>query len=216
MTQGVLASRGEPAKRQLLLVLERKVQVSPALRQQIATLPDTIVPGARGVESVTDAVVKAVWLFAKGRALEVLRELDSSTNSVFAFYPRDALFRIEDEPGVTRVRQHAMSMAGRLGFRTVRQTKVATATSELARNIQMYAGRGEIKLRVIAQKAGLVIEAADHGPGIADVNAILSGSIQSKTGLGLGIRGVKAIANHFTIDSSLGAGTRVTATFYQD
>jgi serine/threonine-protein kinase RsbT len=216
LTQGFSASRREPAKKQLLLALEKQVMVSAQLRQQIMSLPDVISPGTRGVENVTDTVVKTVWLFAKTHALDVLRGLDSATNNVFAFYPLDAVFRIENEAGVTRARQHALSMSGRLGFRTVRQTKVATATSELARNIQMYAGRGEIKLHTIAQKAGLVIEASDRGPGIADVNAILSGSIQSKTGLGLGLRGVKSIANHFTIDSALGAGTRVSAVFYQD
>ncbi len=216
LAQGLSASRREPVKKQLLQALEKKVMVSAQLKQQILSLPDMILPGARGVENVTDAVVKAVWLFAKTHALDVLRTLDLATNNIFAFYPSDAVFRIETEAGVIRARQHAMSMAARLGFRTVRQTKVATATSELARNIQMYAGRGEIKLQTIAQKAGMLIEASDHGPGIADVAAILSGSIQSKTGLGLGIRGVKSIANHFTIDSAPETGTRVCAIFYQD
>jgi serine/threonine-protein kinase RsbT len=79
----------------------------------------------------------------------------------------------------------------------------------------MYAQTGEIRFSVsLTPRIGLSVEARDSGPGISDTEKILSGSFRSKTGLGMGLRGVKAIAQDFQLQSAPGQGTRVKAIFY--
>jgi serine/threonine-protein kinase RsbT len=110
-----------------------------------------------------------------------------------------------------------MTLAAKLGFGPLERTRVATAVSELTRNIVMYAQSGEVRLAVsLSPRIGLTIDARDNGPGIADVDKIFAGTFRSNTGLGMGLRGVKAIANDFSINSSPGQGTRVKAVFYSN
>ena len=79
----------------------------------------------------------------------------------------------------------------------------------------MYAKVGEVRLSVVTSpRIGLAIEARDSGPGIPDVDKVLSGGFRSKTGLGMGLRGVKNIAQEFAVQSAPGQGTRVRAVFY--
>ena len=90
---------------------------------------------------------------------------------------------------------------------------IATAVSELVRNILKYAGSGEIRLRRVKEKAGrgVEIEAVDHGPGISDCEAAMQDHFSSSGTLGLGLPGVKRMMDEFSLESAPGEGTRVTA-----
>jgi serine/threonine-protein kinase RsbT len=119
---------------------------------------------------------------------------------------------ILSEADIVIARQQGRSLAGRLGFSLTEATLVATAISELARNILLYAGRGTIALRPIDDRArrGILIVASDQGPGIADIRQVLAGGYSTSGGLGLGLCGVRGLMDDFDIVSEVGAGTTVT------
>lgn len=117
---------------------------------------------------------------------------------------------IRAEHDVVRARTLGKDMAKQLGFSDVDQTKIATAVSELARNIFQYAGTGEIRYRRIeGKRRGIEIIARDQGPGISDPSLILSGAYRSKWGMGAGLRGTKRLVDEFELDTSPGHGTTV-------
>lgn len=107
-------------------------------------------------------------------------------------------------------RQQGRSIATSLGFSMSQATMIATAISELARNIVTYASPGEIQLRADGE-AGLVIIARDSGPGIVNVQAALQPGYSTAGGLGLGLPGVRRIADTFDIESGP-EGTTITMT----
>jgi serine/threonine-protein kinase RsbT len=90
---------------------------------------------------------------------------------------------------------------------------IATAVSELVRNIIKYAGSGEIRLRRVKKMGarGIEIEALDNGPGIADCEAAMQDHYSSSGTLGLGLPAVKRMMDDFSLESTPGEGTRVTA-----
>jgi serine/threonine-protein kinase RsbT len=98
-----------------------------------------------------------------------------------------------------------------LGFSVVGQTRVMTAVSELARNIVQYAGEGEIELSPTSQPPGVEIVARDRGPGIPNLDRIMVGNYRSRLGMGLGLRGVKNLAERFDVRTEIGRGTLVSA-----
>ena len=99
------------------------------------------------------------------------------------------------------------------GFDETRSRMIATAVSELARNILKYAGTGEIRLRQVEGPSGrgIEIEAVDRGPGIEDPDAAMQDNFSSGGTLGLGLPGVKRLMDEFLLESMPGEGTRVTA-----
>jgi serine/threonine-protein kinase RsbT len=109
-------------------------------------------------------------------------------------------------------RQKGRALAAQLGFSSSELTLIATAISELARNIIAYAKRGEVVLRLAYRdgKPGIVIVASDQGPGIADVDAAMQDGYSTSGGLGLGLPGVRRIVDEFAIVSAPGQGTQVT------
>lgn len=122
----------------------------------------------------------------------------------------ETVIPISEEYDVVRVRGEGKAMSARLGFSALFQVKIATAISELARNIVLYAGRGVVTLRVLGTpKVGIEIVAEDQGPGIRDIEGVLSGNYRSRRGLGAGLRGTKNLMDHFEIDTGRG-GTCVT------
>ena len=98
------------------------------------------------------------------------------------------------------------------GFDETPSRMIATAVSELVRNILKYAGSGEIRLRRVKEpgRRGIEIEAADRGPGIADCKAAMDDHFSSGGTLGLGLPGVKRMMDEFSLESTPGEGTRVT------
>ena len=119
---------------------------------------------------------------------------------------------LRGESDVARAILHANRMSRAAQFQTVDQSRIATAVSELARNILKYAGHGEIVLRQIVGQAGRGMEvvADDKGPGIADRDRALSDHFSSGGTLGLGLPGVRRMMDEFDLESESGNGTRVT------
>lgn len=119
---------------------------------------------------------------------------------------------IQAAADVVLVRQMVRQFAVELGFGLVDQTKIVTAASELARNTLDYGGGGTVKLEALqaGPKRGLKLTFADQGPGIPDVEMALKDGFTTGSGLGMGLGGARRLANEFTIESAVGAGTQVT------
>ena len=113
---------------------------------------------------------------------------------------------------VVRVRQRVRALAVEIGLGLVDQTKVVTAASELARNTLDYGGGGDFRAEVVqaGTRKGLRLTFDDQGPGIADIEQAMTDHYTSGGGLGLGLGGAKRLSNEFHIESTPGAGTRVT------
>ncbi len=111
---------------------------------------------------------------------------------------------------VVVARRKALNLATLIGFPTPEATKVAVVVSELARNIIHYAEEGTLALT--PREEGIVIEAQDRGPGIANLDAVLSGQYTSEHGMGVGLTGSRRMMDEFEISTELGKGTAVKAT----
>ncbi|MCS6926005.1 MAG: anti-sigma regulatory factor [Candidatus Binatia bacterium] len=111
-------------------------------------------------------------------------------------------------------RQQGRALAAQLGFSSIDQTLIATAISEVARNILLYARQGEIILRPVSQseKKGITVIARDEGPGIPDLTLALQNGYSTSNSLGLGLPGAKRLMDEFAIVSEVGKGTTVTMT----
>lgn len=97
------------------------------------------------------------------------------------------------------------------GLNKSQQTKLVVSIMELTRNIVFYAGKGELFIKPVPSY-GIEIVAVDQGPGIPNLDQILNNKkVHSKTGLGLGITGVKRLMDEFEITSTVHQGTKVRA-----
>jgi serine/threonine-protein kinase RsbT len=122
---------------------------------------------------------------------------------------------IGGEDGIVAARGTARQAAKDLGFGLVDQSRIATAVSELARNVVRYAtgGRGAAHIRPLASAErgiGLEVTVRDDGPGIANVDQALRDGFSSGTGLGMGLPGARRLMDEMTIESAPGRGTAVT------
>ena len=121
---------------------------------------------------------------------------------------------IRDDDGVVVARQLARTLARDLGFGAVDQARIATAVSELARNVVRYATdrRGEVLIREVATggRTGLEIVVSDRGPGIANIDQVLKEGYTTGGGLGMGLPGTKRLMDEMSIESELERGTTVT------
>jgi serine/threonine-protein kinase RsbT len=119
--------------------------------------------------------------------------------------------RIDDDGDLVTARAEGRAMAERLGFPRPDPTLIATAISEIARNIVVHAGRGELELRGALEehRCGLLVEARDGGPGIENLDAALREGFATGGGYGLGLPGAHRIMDDFEIDTALGRGTVV-------
>jgi serine/threonine-protein kinase RsbT len=120
---------------------------------------------------------------------------------------------INSDQDIVAARQKGRSLAAALGFSSGDATLIATAISELARNIITYAKSGEIRLTVIngSARQGIQLVAHDQGPGIPDVQQALRDGFSTSGSLGLGLPGVKRLVDEFEIASEENRGTTVTA-----
>lgn len=119
---------------------------------------------------------------------------------------------VERETDLVLARQRTRQIAGLAGFDTQDQTRITTAVSEIGRNVLEYAKAGRIEYWLDRTNAKLEIQVEDRGPGIADVEAILSGHYRSPTGMGIGILGARRLMEDFSIKSQPGQGTRIHMT----
>ena len=123
----------------------------------------------------------------------------------------DSLLAIEMEADVLQARAQGQELCRELGFSVLGQTQVATAISELARNIFQYARRGRIEVRAIyGHRPGVEVVAHDDGPGITDLRAVMSPTYRSRSGMGAGLRGTRRLMDHFEVITRPGKGTTVT------
>ena len=123
----------------------------------------------------------------------------------------DARVAIRTDADVVTARQEARGMGAALGFSSTDLTLLATAISEVARNITTYAGTGEVALRVLRERGreGIEVLASDDGPGIADVELALQDGYTTGNGLGLGLPGARRLVDEFDLETRPGEGTRV-------
>jgi serine/threonine-protein kinase RsbT len=120
---------------------------------------------------------------------------------------------ILSDTDVVRARQVGRTLAASIGFSQTDQALIATAISELARNIVLYARSGEVRVDALTNggRRGMVVVARDDGPGIADVERAMEPGFSTSGGLGLGLPGVRRLMDDIKIESKRGRGTTVTA-----
>jgi serine/threonine-protein kinase RsbT len=118
---------------------------------------------------------------------------------------------INSDQDIVSARQKGRAMANELGFSSGDATLIATAISELARNIVAYARKGQITLKMVngLNRRGISVVATDDGPGIADIRQALRDGFSTSGSLGLGLPGVRRLMDEFEITSEPGRGTMV-------
>jgi serine/threonine-protein kinase RsbT len=124
----------------------------------------------------------------------------------------DTRVLVSSDTDIVLARQKGRALAVGLGFSASDATLVATAISELARNIVLYAGQGEIILKRLDNggRTGVSVVARDDGPGIPDIDHAMQDGYSTSGRLGLGLPGVRRLMDEFEIVSDAGKGTCVT------
>ena len=124
---------------------------------------------------------------------------------------REARVAINREPDIIVARQQGRDIAVELGFSLGDLALIATAISEITRNVIEYATRGMMVARVVQEgpRRGIEIVVEDNGPGIPDLPQAMQDGYSTGGGLGLGLPGARRLMDQFTIDSKVGRGTRV-------
>jgi len=129
----------------------------------------------------------------------------------------EARVPVAGDPDVVAARQRGRAVAAEAGFQATDLTLIATAISEVARNIVKFAVRGEVVVSVVeGERRGVTIVARDVGPGIPDVHAALRDGFSTYAGLGLGLPGARRLMDEFDVVSEVGKGTTVTMTKWRD
>ena len=120
--------------------------------------------------------------------------------------------RIHNSADIVAARQQGRALAALAGFSHSNLTIIATAISEVARNIVEYAKEGVVVITLVsdATKKGVEIVATDEGPGIADVSTVMRDGFSTGKGLGIGLPGARRLMDEFAIASAVGSGTTVT------
>ena len=120
--------------------------------------------------------------------------------------------KIETEDDIVLVRRKARDIAEACGFDLFAKAAVTTATSELARNVWVHAGRGIAVIERLSDgvRSGVRVAFKDEGPGIPDVERVLAGGYSTAKSMGLGLSGSRRLVDEFSIESVAGKGTTVT------
>jgi serine/threonine-protein kinase RsbT len=184
-----------------IVTLARQRANVTSIRLDLAAFREVLAPIERSLALFITDPAKAAACSAELHALLGGVALEKLT-------PIVVQVRIEDD--ITRARNEARDLATKVGFTLVGRTRLVTAVSELTRNIVLYAGEGEVELKPRATPPGLEVVARDHGPGIPNLADILAGDYKSRLGMGLGLRGVQRIADHFDVQTAAGKGTTVS------
>jgi serine/threonine-protein kinase RsbT len=123
----------------------------------------------------------------------------------------DIVVNIQNSDDIVAARKAGHQLALDLGFSLTDVTMIATAISEIARNITSYAGRGVVRVTVADRdgRKALVVRAEDYGPGIADIDRAMEDGYSTGRGLGLGLPGARRLMDRLVVDSTLGRGTMV-------
>lgn len=126
--------------------------------------------------------------------------------------PDEVCIPVNSEVDIVTARQKGRELAAPLGFSSIELTLIATAISEVTRNIVEYARRGELCLNIVKQgdKRGIVVIASDRGPGIPNIKLAMQDGYSTGKSLGLGLPGAKRLMDEFEIVSEVGKGTKIT------
>jgi serine/threonine-protein kinase RsbT len=118
---------------------------------------------------------------------------------------------IRSDLDIVIARTLARDTAKALGFGAIDQARIATAVSELARNIFLYAGTGSITVREVERQSrkGIEIVCEDQGPGIPDIDLVMQDGYSTSRGMGMGLPGAKRLMDEFEIRSHEGEGTTI-------
>jgi serine/threonine-protein kinase RsbT len=121
----------------------------------------------------------------------------------------DIVVAIDNSDDIVAARKAGHQLALDLGFSLTDVTMIATAISEVARNITSYAGRGAVRVAVADREGreALVVRAEDDGPGIADIERAMEDGYSTGRGLGLGLPGARRLMDRLIVESTLGRGT---------
>jgi serine/threonine-protein kinase RsbT len=121
---------------------------------------------------------------------------------------------ITSDSDLVTARAEARALASRLGFSRTDATLIATAISEIARNIVVHVGRGQVVMRLVREhrRHGFVAVATDEGPGISDIDGALAEGNASRGGFGLGLPGARRLMDEFEVVCGPERGTTVTMT----
>ena len=121
----------------------------------------------------------------------------------------DIVVNIDNPDDIVKARKAGHQLALDLGFSLTDVTMIATAISEIARNITSYAGRGAVRVAVEDREGrkALVVRAEDDGPGIADIERAMDDGYSTGRGLGLGLPGARRLMDRLIVESARGRGT---------
>jgi serine/threonine-protein kinase RsbT len=196
----------------------------------LATTPiQQLTPGDRA--TILSELENSVRLFARSNSSQLIASIAkaltaegsaapgmASSGGTVTALPAPRKLPIEQEKDIATARLEAWSEAVRIGLSKFASVKVATAVSELARNIIFYAGNGTVELRSLKDDRGVIglqIIATDQGPGIPNtkLEEIWAGTYKSQRGMGKGLVAVKKLVDDFHLDTRPGLGTTVTCVF---
>jgi serine/threonine-protein kinase RsbT len=155
--------------------------------------------GPRNAEAFLADIRRGVRLFAKND--HVAAKCIAEVERLLA-WPEPARVELRVEADVLAARTVTRSICVAIGFTDPTLTKVLTALAELTRNVLQYAGSGEVRIAPVRHPAGIEIVVEDGGPGIANLPDVLAGRFKSRRGMGVGLRGAKALADDMTIETS--------------
>ncbi|MEB3982759.1 anti-sigma regulatory factor [Mycobacterium sp. 663a-19] len=121
----------------------------------------------------------------------------------------DIVVDIDNPDDIVEARKAGHQLALDLGFSLTDVTMIATAISEIARNITSYAGRGAVRVAVEDREGrkALVVRAEDDGPGIADIERAMEDGYSTGRGLGMGLPGARRLMDRLIVESARGRGT---------
>ncbi|WP_025736356.1 anti-sigma regulatory factor [Mycobacterium genavense] len=121
----------------------------------------------------------------------------------------DVVVDINNSDDIVEARKAGHQLALDLGFSLTDVTMIATAISEIARNITSYAGRGTVRVMVADRdgRQALVVRAEDDGPGIVDIERAMEDGYSTGRGLGMGLPGARRLMDRLIVESALGKGT---------
>ncbi len=119
---------------------------------------------------------------------------------------------VHNDLDIVSARVEGRNMAKRLGFGVIDQARIATAISELARNLVLYANGGQVSLEEVQAegRVGIQIVCSDQGPGIADLELVMQDGYSTQRGLGMGLPGTRRLMDEFEIESQVNVGTTIT------
>ena len=208
-TPGAVAAQLSRARARLrveyLLELEPDEPPTPRCRPVLLALS----AGDRRRQRDLDAgghLLACAWCARLSEPLLDRRRTDAMTGEV--------RIPVQTDADVVTARKRGRELATQAGFSATELTVIATAISEIARNIVMFAERGEIIVSLVGENSrqGVTVVARDAGPGIADLEQAVRDGYSGYGGMGLGLPGSRRLMDEFEITSEVDKGTTVTMT----